>query len=193
VARRIMIAWVSIHPSFVFGPALVIPFAVEAIWESASGPRRSAALKWGLFAGVALAAACINPYGVKAYDWPFRLMAMKHLTDIGEWQPIDLKDLYQLLRLGVALFACALILPLRVRPIRAAIVIALFVMMCLHQRYAMVFAIVTPLLLAEPIAVAMQQKSTLDWRRSARVAILAVGIVGATFGAESLAWPRRAR
>jgi hypothetical protein len=77
--------------------------------------------------------------------------------------------------------------------IRAAIVIALFTMMCQHQRYAVLFAIVTPLLLAEPMAIAIKQKRALDWRRSTRVAILAVGIVGITFGAESLGWPAEDR
>jgi hypothetical protein len=89
----------------------------------------------------------------------------------------------------IALLLCALMLPRKVHPIRAAIVIALFVMMCQHWRFGVVFDIITLLILATPFAKPIEQKRALDWRRSARVAILAVGLVGVTFGAESLTWP----
>jgi hypothetical protein len=142
-----------------------------------------------VFIVAALAAAVINPYGVAAFEWPFRLMGMKSLTGSLEWTPLDLENVYDVFRIDIALLLCALMLPRKVHPIRAAIVIALFVMMCQHWRFGVVFDIITLLILATPFAKPIEQKRALDWRRSARVAILAVGLVGVTFGAESLTWP----
>jgi hypothetical protein len=91
--------------------------------------------------------------------------------------------------LGQALSACALFLPLRMNAIRVALVIALFGMAWQHQRMVLLFVLITPMLMATPIANALEQKPVLNWRHAALVAMIAITIVGAIFGAEFLAWP----
>ena len=66
-ARRADDRWSNLHGGFIFGLALIGPFALEAV----AGRRRSAArrARVGPFALAALAAALVNPYGVEALSF----------------------------------------------------------------------------------------------------------------------------
>jgi hypothetical protein len=189
--------WANVHGSFVAALALLGPFALEAVMQAPVGARLATARNWIIFSLAAFGAALINPYGFAAYLFPFRLMAIPGLSNIPEWQPLDFFSYYQIesfiIALIGALIVCALRLPLRMFGIRAAIVIALFGMACQHQRFLIVLAICAPVILSGPIARALDQKEVLDWGRTARVATLAVVLVAAVFGAESLVWPTAPR
>jgi hypothetical protein len=179
-----MTVWVNLHGSFIFGLVLIGPFAIEAMMEAPVSARFTVARTWTIFGLAAAAAALFNPYGIDAFTFPFRLMAKPGLLNNSEWQP--------LLYLQIDVFLAALIggalLLLRVSPMRIAIVIALLGMACQHERMAMLLALITPMLLAGPIANVLDQKRMLDWRRAAQIATFTVVTVGAIFGAESLAW-----
>jgi hypothetical protein len=58
-----------------------------------------------------------------------------------------------------------------------------------HVRHQQLLALITPMLVAGPIAAAIEQKRVLDLRRATRVATSAIVIVAAIFGLNSLAWP----
>jgi hypothetical protein len=85
----LMTAWVNMHGGFIFGLALIGPFALEAVTEAPAEARIAAVRGWATFALAALAAALINPYGVEALLLPFRLMSVENLSRVSEWRPQD--------------------------------------------------------------------------------------------------------
>jgi hypothetical protein len=182
----IMILWVNMHGSFILGFFLLAPLALEAVVES-RGQRRAVACRWGVFAGVSLVAALINPYGVAAFEWPFRLMAMKNLQIIMEWMPPLLAGCLFLDAFLFALVGCALVLPLRLPPIRAAMILALIFETLMHLRHANMLASLSPMLIAGPLAKALEQKRVVDWRRATRIATFFT-VFGCFLGAGLLAW-----
>jgi hypothetical protein len=82
----LMIPWANMHGGFIFGLALIGPFALEALVEAPAGARLLPMRAWATFALAALATALVNPYGLEALMFPFRLTSMENLSLIGEWQ-----------------------------------------------------------------------------------------------------------
>jgi hypothetical protein len=187
----VVLVLVQLHGLFLFALLLLGPFALEATMEAPAGTRFLVARAWATFGLAAIAVAMINPYGLDAFTFPFRLASMEILKAqvFMEWQPLDFVAQYRLDAFIAALVGGTLLLPMRMNPIGVAIVVALFGMTFQHQRAAMLLTLITPMLLAGPIANALEQKRVLDWRRAARIATLAVVTVGAIFSAESLSWP----
>ena len=71
----LMVLWANLHASFLIGLLLIVPFALEAVQEESR--TRGAALRgWGVFAGLALLAAMLSPYGISGLIFPFKLMVM---------------------------------------------------------------------------------------------------------------------
>jgi hypothetical protein len=85
----LMTAWSNMHGGFVFGLALIGPFALEALAAAPRQARPATAGAWGLFGLAALLAALLNPYGVEALVFPFRLMSVENLSRISEWRAQD--------------------------------------------------------------------------------------------------------
>jgi hypothetical protein len=193
----IMLAWVNVHGSFIAGLALIFPFAIEGIIGAAPEARRRDAIQWSLFAGVALLAALCNPYGVDAISFPIRLIGMKNLMYIEEWKHTTLADQtipLMLSRLGVflvVLIGVALTLPLRVAPIRALVAIGLIWMMMDHVRHFVLVAVIVPMLLAEPIAKAIDQERQLIAPRQGTAAVAGIVLltIALIFGAVRLEVP----
>ena len=148
----LMTLWANVHGSFVFGLALIGPFALEAL---IAAPRAGWAIvvrQWGLFGLASLAAALVTPYGLHGLLFPFQLTAMSVLGAIGEWKPSDFSSIgaFEVVLLG-GLFLC-LLRPLRVPVLRLAIVIGLLHMALAHNRHQAIFLIVSILVLAEPLS-----------------------------------------
>lgn len=59
----LMTLWANLHGGFVFGLALIVPIALEAVLRNAPAARKSLAWRWMAFACAALSASCITPYG----------------------------------------------------------------------------------------------------------------------------------
>jgi hypothetical protein len=184
----IMTVWVNMYGSAIAGLFIVSIFAAEAVIEAAPGQRRQAFLSRSLFGLAALLASLCNPYGLDALAFPFRLMNMKTLTLIGEWMAPNLNShaFYGLDMFLAALVGCAFALPVRVAPIRAAVVVALIGMTMMHIRHEMLLVLIATMLLAGPIAGTLEHKEVLGRRRAARVAVLAFVLVGLAFGPELL-------
>jgi len=148
----IMLLWVNMHASFLLGLALIGPFALEALIEAPADKRLRVLLNWAVFGVAAALAGLANPQGYAAFVYPVYVMNMKMLASIIEWRPTDFSHIGPMEIALLALIAIPLLRPVRVKPMRALILLGL-VHMALHQgRQQMVFAIVAPLLLAGPLS-----------------------------------------
>src|SRR5947207_3088939 len=57
----LMTLWANMHGGFVFGLALIAPFAGEAVLAARPGARLAAARGWAVFGCAAVTAALVNP------------------------------------------------------------------------------------------------------------------------------------
>ena len=178
ILALLMTVWSNLHGSFVFGLALIAPFALEALAEARSGERLSALRGWAVFACAAVAAALVNPYGVEALLFPFRLLGVEHLARVAEWGPQDFGRLNPMAMALMALLYFALTRPMRAPPIRVLVVIGLVAMALAHVRHMQLLGLIAPMLLARPIAEAIGARAPAGVRPAARIA-LAVSLAGA--------------
>ena len=170
----LMTAWVNMHGGFIFGLALIGPFALEAVTEAPAEARIAAVRGWATFALVSLAAALINPYGVEALLFPFRLMSVENLSRISESRPQDFSHIGTMELALLALLGLTLTRPFAMPPIRAALIVALVAMALQHSRHQVLLGIIAPMLLARPIAAAIGAGAIGEERaRVARIAMAA--------------------
>ncbi len=170
----LMIPWSNMHGGFIFGLALIGPFALEALLAAPREARLSAFRDWALFGLTALAAALVNPYGIGALLFPFRLLGVAGLSRISEWQAQDFSRVGPMEIALLVLIGFALTRPVRMPAIRTATLIGLIAMALQHSRHELLLAIVGPMLLARPIAEAVgAARLSEDWGRVARIALTA--------------------
>lgn len=145
--------WANLHGSFVFGLALIVPVACDAVINAHPAVRRARILQWIIFAAAAFAASMVTPYG-----WNSLLAARKilnlgdALSLIGEWQPVDFGHPGPIEWATLAAFALILLAGVKLPPVRALLFIALLFMTLSHRRNVDVFALVSPLVIAMPLA-----------------------------------------
>jgi hypothetical protein len=151
----LMTLWANLHGSFTFGLAIGAVLAAEAIIESQTDLRFTTARRWGVFLLAALAFACITPYGYRPVLMTFNLLvgpAADNLHFIQEWRPVA----FQMLGINELILFGLLFLALyhgaKVRFCRLILTLALIYLMFVHVRFAGLFAITAPLLLATPLA-----------------------------------------
>ena len=186
----LMTLWSNLHGGFVFGLALIGPFALEAIALAPRPARLAVARDWARFSLASLVAALVNPYGVEAVLFPFRLMGLVALSRIGEWRPQDFSHLQPMEIVLLVLIGFALTRPLRLPPLRAATLVGLVFMSLQHSRHELLLAFIAPMLLARPVAAAIGAESTgADWRRVARLALSIAAAAAAALGVVRLAAP----
>ncbi len=186
----LMILWSNMHGGFVFGLALIWPFAVEAVASAHCEARPKAVRAWALFGLAATAAALINPYGVDALLFPFRLMGVENLSRISEWRPQDFSHIGPTEIALILLLGFALTRPMATPPARAALVAGLLAMALQHARHAQLLGLVAPMLLARPIAESIGAAQLREGRRDvARVALTASLTAMLAMGALRIAAP----
>jgi hypothetical protein len=186
----LMILWSNMHGGFVFGLALIGPFAVEAVASATREARLEAARAWALFGLAATTAAVVNPYGVEALIFPFRLMGVENLSRISEWRPQDFSRVGPMEAALILLLGFALTRPMATPPARAALVGGLVAMALQHARHAQLLGLVAPMLLAQPIAEAIGAARPQEARRDvARVALSASLTAILAMGALRIAEP----
>ena len=145
--------WANLHGSFVFGLALVAPFALDALWN-AQRPRRPAlTLGWAAFALAALVACCATPYG-----WD-SILASRNILGLGEllhliyeWMPVDFGrfGLFEACVLGA--IAGGLHYGVKLTPPRIILLVGLLHMALSHVRNVEIFALLAPLVVVTPLA-----------------------------------------
>jgi hypothetical protein len=173
----VMCIWANIHGSFLVGFAVSGGLGLEAVIED-----RRAWRGWALFGAGTLAAALANPHFIGGVIFPLSLMATPALANVGEWQATGV-SLFQPI-VPVSLLAVYWMATRRVRisPARAAMLAALLAMALMHARHQIVFAMVAPLLLAQPLANG-------EVRTAARPALAMAAMLLAVLGAARLALP----
>jgi hypothetical protein len=151
----LMLAWVNLHGSFLFGLALMGPFAVEAVLEPTA--RKRVAVEWGISILVVAAAAMLNPSGVDGVLYPL-LFSMSGDADFPEWRPLVLADDMPSQAALLAGLAAILLLGVRLQSVRLIVLIGMLHIALEHRRFVAVLAIVGALLLAEPLAQALAKR-----------------------------------
>ncbi len=151
----LMAVWANLHGGYAFGIALVAPFALEALLSAPASGRVRVALAWSAFGIAALGSALVTPFGLEGLLFPLKLLRMASLSEIAEWQPVSFATLNPL---GVAILAClgfALYRPVRVPPVRLALLVGLVHMALTHSRHQILLGTIGPLILACPLAAAL--------------------------------------
>jgi hypothetical protein len=178
----IMVAWANIHGSFVFGLGLLGAFGLESAWRNRSEGVR-ALLPWAWPVPLMLVATVVSPHGLANLTFPLRLTSMTTLAGIGEWAPLDFdrNPFFEVALLG-------LVLVLGWRGVRVPVFSLLLVLLVAHltlhhARHVQLFAIVAPLLLAEPLGAVFKGKTATPgrggpWPIAAAAALAAVVAVG---------------
>ncbi|HTV33465.1 MAG TPA: hypothetical protein VME69_10265 [Methylocella sp.] len=152
VLLPLMTLWANMHGSFLFGLALILPFAIEAMLR-AGNQRFLAAWCWLGFAALAVAAASLSPYGIGQLTAPLRVLDLgKAANWIVEMRPQDfsepnLFELFVLFALGCVFFSGITI------PAPRLVMLLLLLHLALsHTRHADFLGLVGPLIVAESIA-----------------------------------------
>jgi hypothetical protein len=145
-----MLLWANLHGSFLFGLALALYLAGEAIWHSdRATPRRREIRRWGGFMAAALAASLINANGIQAILQPLRLMAMPALqTGFGEWLSARLDEFPALEAWLLGGLALGFLSGVRLPSTRLLVLLGLVHMALAHVRHADLLGLVGPLAVA---------------------------------------------
>lgn len=155
----LMVLWVNLHGSFVFGLAFMFPIALEALLTCPNGRRRMLTRQWVLFIALALMSSLINPQGLAGAIFPFQVMNLQHLSSIVEWMPYRFSGLNPLEIILFVYFTLALMGLLRLPVIRAVVLLGLLHMALTHNRYVSVLGVVSPLLIANAFGRAYSAKT----------------------------------
>jgi hypothetical protein len=146
----------NLHGSFIFGLALVLPFAVDGILV-ATQHRGRLAMQWCFFAAGSMAAALLNPRGVEGLLFPFALMKVKGLAAVGEWQALDLGTFNSVELAAAAALFFLIWRGVRMSAVRIVVLLALLHLSILHARYGMFLGIVGAALIAQPLGAVLQR------------------------------------
>lgn len=147
----VMIVWANIHGSFLLGLALAGGLALEALADDAD-MRMKTLRDWGLFGAGALCACLINPHFIQGVTFPLTLMGTASLANVDEWRPMDFSHLQPAALVVAAALYVLLSRGVKLSAVRVLILLGLLYMMLQHQRHEIVFAVIAPLLLAEPLS-----------------------------------------
>ncbi len=179
--------WANLHGGFVFGLFFIAPAALDALVNADASARRALALRWAVFALVALGASCATPYGWNA------LLASQKILSLGaalplivEWTPTNFGSLGPFevcLLLGIGF---TLLNGIKLPPVRILMLLGLLHMALAQGRAAEILALAGPLVLAVPLSRQMDGALAADgpgmhaapWRTVAAVVFaLTIGTV----------------
>lgn len=151
----LMVLWANMHGGYVFGLALIGPFALEALVAAPRDRWVGVIRGWGAFGVLSLAAALVTPHGIEGLLFPFQVMTLDSLPGIAEWRATDFSSLGPL---EIALLASLFVLLTRgvqVPALRLLVVLLLLHMALQHVRHQMLLGLVGALVLAEPLGGAL--------------------------------------
>ena len=149
----LMTLWANLHGSFTFGLAIAALIACEALWNAQQSDRLTVLRQWGLFGVLALAAACINPYGPEMILVTFRTIALgSALSTITEWRSQDFTHLgaFEVVMLGG--FGLALYRGVTLPLFRIVMLLGVLHLSLSQIRHADLLGMLAPLFLARPLA-----------------------------------------
>jgi hypothetical protein len=145
--------WANLHGGFVLGIALVAPFAFDALWNANRSQWVPLALRWMAFGAVALAAACVTPYGWESILASRKILELGELLKtIFEWMPVNFSAFSAFEGWILLSIAGALYCGVRLSPPRIILVLGLLHMALCHVRNIEVFTLLMPLVVLTPLA-----------------------------------------
>jgi hypothetical protein len=148
----VLVLWVNLHGSYMFGIALAGYLGLEAVLFPGAG--RAAELKrWGGFVLAAIGCAFLSPNGLDGVLEPFRITAMPTLqTTFIEWRSPDFQkfDPVEVWLLGAIVLGFST--GIRLPPMRLLLLLGLFHLSLQHLRHEDLLAVVAPLALVGPMA-----------------------------------------
>ncbi|HVN00673.1 MAG TPA: hypothetical protein VMT68_10715 [Caulobacteraceae bacterium] len=173
-----MLVWANLHSSFVVGFALALAFGLEAFLSPRTWTRRTL-IGWALFVDAALVATLVTPHGFDGVLFPLKVLNMKTLPLITEWQS---PDFMKLTTLELALLAgvfFAFWRGVKLSAIRALILLGLIHMALQHERQEVLVGVVAPLILAEPVGRALGRAAPAEigWRLPLPQTLLGGGLL----------------
>jgi hypothetical protein len=184
----LMVVWANLHASFIFGLAIIGPFALEALVEQPD--KLKTILGWGVFGLIAGAFALATPHGFDGILFPFMVMTMKVLPNILEWRGATFQDPSWFEGALLATVFLGLWRGVRVPIFRLLLLLGLVHMALQHVRQEAVLAALAPVLLAEPFGRALYPSrlgprvvAPVDWRPTWRVPSVPVAAALALFAA----------
>jgi hypothetical protein len=184
--------WANLHGGFVFGLALVAPFALDALWNAQGAQRRPLAVAWIVFGVGAVVACCATPYGWGSILASRRILELGELLHlIYEWMPVDFSHFGSFEAFVLALIAGALYCGVKLSPPRIILVLGLLHMALSHVRNVEVFGLLMPLAVLEPLA----SQFSLPLARLARTSlpVAAAAALVAVLGVSTWAFAANAR
>ena len=149
----LMALWANVHGGFVFGIVMIAPIALDAVINANASDRMKLAVRWAVFAALALGAGCCTPYGWESLLAARKILALgSALPLITEWRPADFTTLrpFEICLLGA--IGLALYRGITLPPMRIAILLGLVHMALAQGRAAEILALLSPLVLATPLA-----------------------------------------
>lgn len=155
LALPLLLLWANMHGAFTMGLVIAAAFGLEALLRADRATIGRVFAEWAAFGLACLAVTCATPYGWEPL-WVNVVMANKHevLPYLTEWQSADFSPRWIFLAAVVLAFLWALSSDLRGNAGRILLVAFLAYAMFRHQRLAMIFALVAPIV-AGPALVAL--------------------------------------
>lgn len=185
-ALVLMTLWANLHGSFLLGLVLVVPAALDAVVGAEPQARPRLAWRWLVFAGLAMAASWITPYGWNSLGASLAVLDLgEALTLIREWKPLDFGRPGALQIAVMAALALALAAGARLSPLRALMVVGLLALALAHRRHVDMFALLAPMVLAAPLAAqfARLRGGAIRLPRAAGAAAIALMAIATTVAA----------
>ncbi len=155
----VMLLWANLHGGFIFGLALIGPFALEAM-IAAKTQWPQALCRWGIFGTAAVATAIVTPQGWHGLLFPLQLMDIKQLHAMVEWQPTNFLKLQPIDLALIALLYIGFTRGIRLPAIRLLVLTGVLYLALQYVRCQMLASIVGALMLAQPLVIALGATST---------------------------------
>jgi hypothetical protein len=172
--------WANLHSSFVVGLLIAAAFALEALLDTRAW-RLQPLARWAAFLGLCALAAPATPHGLAGLAFPLRVLNMKTLAVITEWQGPDFMqpttlELALLAGLGLCFWR-----GVKLSAVRVLILLGLVHMSLQHVRQEVLLGVVAPLLLAPSLgrALGRTEATPVSWRMPAPQTALAGLLVAA--------------
>ena len=149
----LMALWANVHGGFVFGLMMVAPIALDAVVAADADKRMRLATRWAAFGLLALAASCCTPYGWDSLLASRKILALgSALPLITEWRAPDFTSVHPFEVCLLGAIGLALYRGIRLPPLRIVILLGLVHMALSQGRAAEILALLSPLVLAAPLA-----------------------------------------
>lgn len=155
----VMLLWANMHASFILGLVLMVPLALDSL-QSVKADWRNVARRWLPFCVMAVAVSLLNPRGYRLLLFPFHLLGIREIMMyFKDWRPANLQQPQPLQIWLVVVVGAAFAGRVRLSLMRAVMVLGLLYMALEHFRNIALLGMISPLILASPVAARMRPSS----------------------------------